>query len=135
MSELQKWKRLEERMEALGIHEEDLLEKFVLGSGSGGQKINKTSSCVYLKHIPSATELKCQTYRSREQNRYEVRVRLCELVEERIQKAQEELKARKEKARRRNRKPSKAQKARRLAGKKLQSAKKETRRVRRDHHE
>src|SRR6185436_10588305 len=44
----------------LGIHESDLIEKFILGSGKGGQKVNKTSSCVYLKHIPTGIEVKCQ---------------------------------------------------------------------------
>ena len=44
---------LEQRMASLGIYPEELLEKFVRGSGAGGQKINKTSNCVFLKHIPS----------------------------------------------------------------------------------
>ena len=44
---------LQERMEALGIREQDLEESFVRGSGRGGQKVNKTNNCVYLKHIPT----------------------------------------------------------------------------------
>lgn len=72
---------LRKRMELLGIQEQDLLEKFVLGSGSGGQKINKTSSCVYLKHIPSGIEVKCQKDRSREMNRFFARRELCDLLE------------------------------------------------------
>ncbi len=71
-----------ERMDALGIYEKDLVEKFILGSGSGGQKINKTSSCVYLKHIPSSLEVKCQRDRSREMNRYLARKELCDKWEE-----------------------------------------------------
>lgn len=47
---------LRQRMVALGIREEDLVEKFVRGSGRGGQKINKTSSCVYLLHRPTGIE-------------------------------------------------------------------------------
>ena len=53
-------------MAALGISEGDLLEKFVRGSGAGGQKINKTSNCVFLKHLPSGVCIKCQMDRSRE---------------------------------------------------------------------
>ena len=64
-----KWTELTARMERLGIFEKDLIEKFILGSGSGGQKINKTSSCVYLKHLPTGIEVKCQGTRSRDLNR------------------------------------------------------------------
>jgi protein subunit release factor B len=49
---------LQERMEALGIHEKDIEEKFIRSSGKGGQKVNKTSTCVYLKHIPTGIEVK-----------------------------------------------------------------------------
>ncbi|CAN8072354.1 unnamed protein product [Agarophyton chilense] len=51
------------------IKEDDLIEDFVRGSGSGGQKVNKTSNCVVLKHKPSGITVKCQQTRSREQNR------------------------------------------------------------------
>ncbi len=73
---------LAERMQKLKIYEEDLVEKFILGSGKGGQKINKTSSCVYLKHTPSQLEVKCQQDRSREMNRFLARKMLCEKIEE-----------------------------------------------------
>lgn len=59
-----------------------MTEKFITGSGSGGQKVNKTASCVYLKHIPSGIEVKCQQQRSRELNRYIARRELCERLEE-----------------------------------------------------
>ncbi|NGX50499.1 MAG: Peptide chain release factor 1 [Chlamydiae bacterium] len=76
----QKKDALKREMEALAIHDSDLIEKFILGSGSGGQKINKTSSCVYLKHIPSKIEVKCQRGRSREMNRFLARRDLCEKI-------------------------------------------------------
>src|SRR3990167_11496137 len=76
---------LEERMQRLGITEADLIEKFILGAGKGGQKINKTSSCVYLKHIPTGIEIKCQKDRSREMNRYYARKDLCERLEKQIE--------------------------------------------------
>ena len=73
-----KWDRLKAWMKQLDIGEHDVVEKFILGSGSGGQKLHKTSSSVYLKHIPSGIEIKCQDSRSREDNRYHARTRLCE---------------------------------------------------------
>ena len=73
---------LDARMLDLGITPESLVEKFITGSGHGGQKINKTASCVYLKHIPSGIEVKCQQQRSRELNRYLARRELCERLEE-----------------------------------------------------
>ena len=85
-----KEEELLERMAKLGIHESDIVEKFILGSGKGGQKINKTSSCVYLKHIPTGIEIKCQRERSRELNRYIARRELCERIERDILKQKTE---------------------------------------------
>ena len=73
-----KWDKLAEWMEILHINEDSLIEKFIIGSGKGGQKLHKTASTVYLKHVPSGIEIKCQESRSREDNRYFARVRLCE---------------------------------------------------------
>lgn len=69
------------RMERLELKENDILEKFITGSGKGGQKINKTASCVYIKHLPTGIEVKCQKDRSREINRFLARRQLCELIE------------------------------------------------------
>lgn len=80
----EKQEALKKRMEALEIHEEDLIEKFILGSGSGGQKVNKTSSCVYLKHLPTKIEIKCQQERSREMNRFLARRELCDQIAEKL---------------------------------------------------
>jgi protein subunit release factor B len=76
-----KWDKLAQSMTQLNIHEADLVEKFILGSGKGGQKINKTASTVYLKHLPSGLEIKCQYSRSREDNRYFARRRICEKLQ------------------------------------------------------
>ena len=76
-----KWDKLAERMETDHIYEADLIEKFILGSGKGGQKLHKTASTVYLKHLPSGLEIKCQDSRSREDNRYFARERLCEKLQ------------------------------------------------------
>lgn len=79
---------LHERMQRLGVREEDLVEKFIRGSGRGGQKINKTSSCVYIRHMPSGIEVKCQRERSQTLNRFLARRELCERLAERVQGAQ-----------------------------------------------
>ncbi|PWY54179.1 peptide chain release factor-like protein [Legionella qingyii] len=73
----EKWDKLNDLMIQLHINEADLIEKFIVGSGKGGQKLHKTASTVYLKHIPSGLEIKCQESRSREDNRYFARMRLC----------------------------------------------------------
>ncbi|KAL2055063.1 hypothetical protein ABVK25_004401 [Lepraria finkii] len=64
------------------IKEEDIKEAFLKGSGPGGQKINKTSSAVQLKHIPTGTVIKSQATRSRSQNRKIARRIIAEKIEE-----------------------------------------------------
>jgi protein subunit release factor B len=71
---------LRERMEALGVREEDLEEKFIRSSGSGGQKVNKTSTCVYLRHLPTGIEVKCMRDRSQPLNRFLARRELVEKI-------------------------------------------------------
>ncbi len=118
---------LSSRMERLGIQDADLVEKFILGSGSGGQKINKTSSCVYLKHLPTGIEIKCQQGRSRELNRYYARKELCERLEERHFKEKSERQKAIEKIRRQKRKRSRRAQEKILANKKHRSEIKEYR--------
>jgi protein subunit release factor B len=118
---------LAERMAKLGIRDADLVERFVLGSGSGGQKVNKTSSCVYLRHGPSAIEVKCQRERSRELNRYLARRELCERLEERVLGLKSARQQAMEKVRRQKRRRSRRQKERMLTDKRLQGAKKQAR--------
>ncbi len=119
---------LEQRLAALGIGDEHLLEKFVRGSGAGGQKINKTSSCVFLKHLPSGVCVKCQMDRSREMNRYLARRELCAQLEAiRDGKAIAKTQAI-EKMRRQKRPRSQRSKQRSTADKRLLSVKKSLRR-------
>lgn len=114
-------------MASLGIREEDLLEKFIRGSGKGGQKINKTSSCVYLKHLPSGMEIKCQRSRSREENRFLARRQLCEQLEEQIQGAKSEKQQAFEKIRRQKQRRSRRSQQKILKEKKIHSTKKSLR--------
>lgn len=72
---------LKERMELLGVSEQDLEERFIHSSGSGGQHVNKSCSCVYLKHIPTGVEVKCMEARSQSLNRFFARRYLLEKVE------------------------------------------------------
>jgi len=66
----QKQKELEERLGALHIRREEVVEKFVRSAGPGGQKVNKTSSAVYLRHLPTGIEIKMQQDRSQAVNRF-----------------------------------------------------------------
>ena len=124
---MDKWEELKARMKRLGLHDCDCLEKFVLGSGSGGQKINKTSSCVYLKHIPSGIEIKCQKTRSRDLNRLYARRELCDRVENDILQEKSRKQKEIEKLRRQKRKRSKRAQEKVLTAKKFLSQKKELR--------
>jgi peptide chain release factor len=106
-----KQQELEARMADLGLREQDLEEKFIRSSGPGGQRVNKTASCVYLRHLPTGLEVKMQRERQQRLNRYYARKRLCELMEERTlgSKSPAALKAdriRKQKQRRRRRSSS-----------------------------
>ena len=71
---------LRERMKTLGIDERDLEEKFVRSAGKGGQKVNKTSSCVFLKHVPTGIEVKFMKDRSQSINRFLARRELVEKI-------------------------------------------------------
>ena len=119
---------LEQSMASLGIREKDLLEKFVRGSGSGGQKINKTSNCVFLKHLPTGVCIKCQIDRSREMNRFLARRELCDQLDAiRQGKAIAKTQAI-EKLRRQKRPRSQRSKQRSVADKRALSQKKSLRR-------
>ena len=65
----EKEKMLQDRMKRLGVAETDLEETFIRSSGPGGQKVNKSSSCVYLRHLPTGLSVKCQKERSQSLNR------------------------------------------------------------------
>ena len=116
------------RMLALGIREPELDEKFILGSGKGGQKVNKTSSCVYLRHRLTGLEVKCGQTRFREQNRFLARRELCDRLEARQRGEQSTRRQAIEKIRRQKRRRSRRSKQRSINDKRLLSTKKSLRR-------
>jgi len=123
-----KLKNLAEKMATLGVSEDDFDEQFVRASGPGGQKVNKTASCVVLKHIPTGLQVKCMDSRSRELNRFLARRRLVDKIAAMIDDGLSEEKKRIEKIRRQKRKRSKRAKEKMLEAKKQQAVKKERRR-------
>lgn len=120
----EKEKALLQRMTALGISENDIEETFVRSSGPGGQKVNKTSSCVQLLHVPTGIAVKCQQERSQVLNRFLARRLLLDKIEEKQNGFVEKEKERIEKIRRQKRKRSRRAKEKILAAKHHQSEKK-----------
>ena len=118
---------LRERMRRFNIREDDLKENFVRSQGPGGQNVNKTSTCVYLKHIPSGIEVKCQEERSQVLNRYRARVILVNKIENKILGRESEERKIIEKIRRQKRKRSKRAKLKVLEAKRKQGEKKSLR--------
>ncbi len=111
----------------LEINPEDIDEQFVRGSGKGGQKINKTSNAVRLKHIPTGVEVKCQKHREQNKNRISAYKLLINKIEE-IIKGEESEKAKKiYRIRKQKQRRSKKAKMKLLELKKKRSEIKETR--------
>ena len=107
-----------------GICEGDLLEDFVKGSGAGGQKINKTSMAVFIKHIPTGTIVRCQESRSQAMNRFLARRLLVEKIESKVLGKESKAEQAREKIRRQKRKRSKRAKAKMLDDKRHHATKK-----------
>ncbi len=119
--------QIQNRLDALGVFARDVQEHFVRGSGPGGQKINKTSSTVCLRHEPTGVEVRVQRERSQAANRELAWEELCEKIETKNKEHAAELKSAREKLRRKNRGKSRAQKARMTAEKRRHSQVKSTR--------
>ncbi len=116
-----------------GLQESEISESFIRGSGAGGQKINKTSSCVQLQHPPSGLVVKCQRTRSRETNRWLARQELADRLLSRIAgeiSARQQLAA---KTRRQKRRRSRRQRALLVEQKRHHAAKKALRGPVNDH--
>jgi peptide chain release factor len=122
-----KEKQLIERMQKLGIREEDLLETFVRSSGAGGQNVNKTSTCVMLVYRPTGLKIKCQTARSQGLNRFLARRLLLDRIEQERLGARSTEQQRTEKIRRQKRRRSRRARNKMLDDKHHRSAKKSLR--------
>ncbi|HRF89750.1 MAG TPA: peptide chain release factor-like protein [Desulfobacter postgatei] len=92
---IEKIRALEKKMDYLGIHKKDILEKFIKSSGRlfrvarriaalrrGGQKVNKSSSAVFLTHLPTQISVKFGKYRSQHLNRFMALRYLVEKIEQ-----------------------------------------------------
>ena len=119
---------LKNKLQRAGIFEKDIVETFVRSSGPGGQNVNKVSTCVHLKHIPTTIAVKYQKERSLGLNRYRARLLLLEKIEQRQNEIKQNEIQRIEKLRRKNRKRSKKMKEKILEYKHYHSQKKENRR-------
>ena len=118
---------LVERMRALGLREADIDEQFVRSSGSGGQNVNKVSSCVLLHHRPSGIRVKGQQERSQGVNRFLARRILLDKLEAARSAVKSAAVQQREKIRRQKRTRSRRAKSRMLEQKRRQSEKKSRR--------
>ena len=123
----EKDRALREKMEQLGIKESDIIERFVRSGGHGGQNVNKVSTCVYLKHVPTGVEVKCQQERYQALNRFFARRLLVQKIESMMLGKESEEQQRAERIRRQKRRRSRRAKEKMLETKHLQTRKKRER--------
>jgi protein subunit release factor B len=124
---LEKEEALRQRMAGLGVREEEFRETFIRSSGPGGQKVNKTSSCVHLVHLPTGLSVKCQQERSQTLNRFLARRLLLDRIERLRTGLVAAERMRVEKVRRQKRRRSRRSQEKILEAKHLQSEKKSLR--------
>src|SRR4030042_6118705 len=123
----EKEKALAARMFGLGVSASDFSESFIRSSGPGGQKVNKSSSCVQLIHIPTGLSVKCQRERLQSLNRFLARRLLLDKIERQQKGILQKEKQRIEKIRRQKSKRSKRAKEKILIGNHHKTKKKDLR--------
>ena len=109
---------LRARFVSLGVHPGEIEERFVRGTGAGGQKINKTSSTVWLQHRPTGIEVRCQRERNQATNRLIAWAELADKLEWRRQEAKNQAQSARELVRRQNLKKTRGQKIKMIQAKK-----------------
>ncbi|MDR3049398.1 MAG: peptide chain release factor-like protein [Elusimicrobiota bacterium] len=124
---VKKHKELCAAFEKYGVKETDIEENFIRSPGKGGQNVNKVSTAVWLKHIPSGIEVKCSKERLQGLNRFLARRILADKIAEIIDGEKSKKRQAIEKIRRQKRKRSKRAKEKMLENKKRSSQKKELR--------
>lgn len=110
-----------QKASSLRVVADDIVEHFTCGSGKGGQKINKTSSCVLLKHVPTGIEVRCQKHREQSKNRVSAYKLLINKIEDMVkgresERAKKIFKFKKQKQRRSARAKAKMVEAKRGRG-------------------
>jgi protein subunit release factor B len=125
--------QIDERLSRLHVRRQDVDERFIRGGGPGGQKINKTSSTVSLRHRPTGIEVRCQAERSQSANRERAWIELLDKIERQRDSARQEIVDAREAEKRRTRPKTRGQKVRMIETKKKRARHKATRgRVRGD---
>ena len=110
-----------ERLARLRLDVADFEEKFARSSGPGGQHVNKVSTAVLLRHVPSGAAVTVQDTRSQAMNRQLAWTRLLDAIDERRREERAARRAEFEKKRRQNSKRPRGVKERILEGKKRRS--------------
>ena len=116
------------KAEELKVFPWDITEQFVRGSGKGGQKMNKTSSTVLVRHLPTGLEVRCQKHREQSANRLSAYKLLILKIEDRVKGVQSERAQKLFKLKKQKQKRSKRAKQKMLDGKHQRSEIKQNRR-------